>query len=81
MSGVDDLSDGKVDAVALLYSENDVTQYPTYPENNQDGNDIAVQYDLDYYKKNTAPTWTVKMLLAYGVAGYYSIEGGSNMRL
>lgn len=32
VSGVGDLSDGKVDAVGLLYSDQDVEQYPTFPE-------------------------------------------------
>lgn len=82
VSGVEDLSDGKVDAVGLLYSDSDFVQYPTYPDHNQDGSGIAVQGTLNFYEKNkNKPTWTVKMLLPYGVANYYAIEGGSNMRL
>ena len=42
VSGVADLPDGKVDAVALLFSDSDLYYYPTYPSNDQDAYDIGM---------------------------------------
>lgn len=43
LSSVSDLSDGKVNAVGLLFSNDDLSQYPTYPEPDQDFYNIGVQ--------------------------------------
>ena len=42
VSGVSDLPDGKTDAVALLYSDNDFTPYPCAETENQDCFGVAV---------------------------------------
>lgn len=77
VSGVDKLSDGKTNAVGLLYSDNDLEQYPC--DNNQNCFGIGVQDEIDYF--DGKPTWTATMILPSGVADFYAIEAGSLMKL
>lgn len=49
VGNVPNLSDGKVDAVGLLYSDEDFEQYPCYDTDNQDCFGVAVQSDLEAY--------------------------------
>ena len=83
VTGVGDLPNGKVNAVGLLYSNDDFTQYPGYntPDNdmNQDPYDIGVQEDLDAARGR--PTWTIKMLLPEGLASVYAIEAASVLEM
>ena len=41
VTGVPNLPDGKIDAVGLLFSDNNLDQYPTYPDNDQDAYKIG----------------------------------------
>lgn len=45
VDGVSDLSNGKEDVVGMLYSSNNLYQYPTYPGDDQDAFDIGIQYN------------------------------------
>ena len=53
VSGVSDLPNGKVDAVGLLFSENNLDQYPTYPGEDQDAYEVGKQKTTSY---NEGPT-------------------------
>ena len=64
VNGVDDLPDGKINAVGLLFSDDDIDQYPTYPSDNQDAYDIGRQYKTTY---NVGPTQNIKVLLSSGL--------------
>jgi len=48
VDGVPKLPDGKVDVVGLLYSDDNLYQYPTYPSDDQDAYGIGVQYNQTY---------------------------------
>ena len=77
VSGVGDLSDGKSDAVGLLFSDEGYTQYPTYPSMDQDAYDIGMQPDEDY---NEGPTQTVPILISSGLSGPTALTAGGIAR-
>ena len=79
VSGVAKLPDGKIDAVGLLYSDEDLYTYPTYPGDNQDAYNIGVQYSTNYAKKGTS-TRDMRMLLPYGLSGLMGLSAGDLVR-
>ena len=79
VSGVSDLSNGKPDVVSMLYSDNDLYQYPTYPSDDQDAYGIAVQYNQTYYERG-ATTVDVPMLVPYGLSGPMGLSAGDRIR-
>ena len=82
MSGVKSLSDGKVNAVGLLYSNADVSEYPSYPELDQTYQDyynVSVQQNFTEYVG--LPTQTINILLPSGLEDPYAIEAGDIMKI
>ena len=79
VNDVADLPDGKVDAVGLLYSDDNFEQYKCYPDYNQNCEDVGVTIDQDL--AYDLPTWTAKMILPSGIMDYYAVAAGSLMRL
>ena len=77
VSGVGKLSDGKVDAVGLLFSDEGYTQYPTYPDWDQDAYDIGMQPNANY---NNGPTQTVPILISSGLSGWTALQAGDIAR-
>ena len=71
------LSDGKVDVVGLLFSDEDVYQYPTYPSDDQDAYEIGMSYEDD---QNTGSTKNIPVLLSAGLSGVLGIEAGGKVR-
>ena len=82
MSGVKKLSDGKVNAVGLLYTDADVSEYPSYPELDQTYQDyynVSVQQNFTEYVG--LPTQTINILLPSGLEDPYAIEAGDIMKI
>jgi len=82
VSGVKSLSDGKVNAVGLLFSDSDVSEYPSYPELDytyQDYYNVTVQQNFTEYEG--LPTMTLTILLPSGLEDPYAIEAGSIMKM
>lgn len=77
-SGVDTTktSNGKKDAISLLYSQEEVDQYVTYPLDDQNGYKILSNANAD---DMTGPTWTLKMLIAGTFETVYSAGVGDNI--
>ena len=55
---------GKLDAIGLLYSDEHVDEYPSYPSDNTDYYNVSVTNNPNH---NEGPTWTLKMILPSGV--------------
>jgi hypothetical protein len=79
VSSVPKLPDGKIDGVGLLYSNESMYTYPTYPGDDQDAYNIGVQDDVNYSKKGTS-TLDFGMLLPYGLSGPMGISAGDLIR-
>jgi len=63
VSGVDELSNGRANVVGMLYSSNDLYQYPTYPSDDHDAFNIGFQFNYDY-SENGATVMDVPMLIS-----------------
>ena len=48
----------------MLYSDDNVDEYPSYPSNNTDYYKVSVTNKASH---NLGPTWTLKMILPSGV--------------
>lgn len=79
VDGVDELSNGRDDVVGMLYSSNDLYQYPTYPGDDQDAYDIGIQYDVNYAERGVT-VMDVPMLVSYGLSGPIGISAGDKIR-
>ena len=64
---------GQKDAISLLYNEDEVDQYVTYPSKNQNGYNIISNDGSDDMQ---GPTWTLKMLIAGIYSSVYSVDVG-----
>lgn len=78
MEGVDDLSDGKVNAIGLLFSDNDLYEYPTYPSGDIDYYGIGVQNNT-YYNKGQSTT-NIKLIVSEGIKDHMGISAGDLLR-
>lgn len=72
--------DGTPDVIELLYTEEDVDQYVTYPEENQNGYGVIVSYD-SWNGVLPGPTNTIKMIAPTGVKEGYSIDAGGIVKI
>lgn len=61
VEGTRKTADGKFDAISLLYSDDAVDQYQSFPFAEQNGNQIFTGAKRG--KNHVGPTWTLKMLI------------------
>ena len=74
VNGVGNLPDSKkVDAIGLLFSNDDLAEYPTYPSWDQDAYEIITSTDLD---KSSGSTRNIPVLLSAGLSGPLAIKAG-----
>ena len=69
-------TNGKDDAISLLYSDKEVDEYVSFPSENQNGYDVL---DNGNGTDISGPTWTMKMLVSGTFRSLFSIEPGQNL--
>ena len=61
----------------MIWSEEDLYEYPTYPSDNQDAYDIGVQFSQTY---NTGYTRDVPIIVSYGLSQPMGLKAGDLVR-
>ena len=59
----------KIDAIGLLYSEENEDYYPSYPGDDQDYYNVTVYSDSGDPYKPTGPTWSLNTIMPSGMRG------------
>ena len=75
VSGVENLPDGKIDAIGLLFSDNDISQYPS---TTIDEYKIGVQFSDTY--NGSKSTENMKIILSSGLAARMGLKAGDIAR-
>ena len=65
------------DAISLLYSQEDIDQYVTYPFAETNGYEVLS--NAEHALTIPGPTWTLNMLMAGGLSNYYSVNAGDTI--